>query len=431
MLLRITAVLTALYSSCFIFWLPENPDFFFWRRQLIIYAGFLGLAFMTLTMLLALRPLWLEKRIGGLDKMYRLHKHTGIASAITIGLHWLMVKMGPWAVSWGLVESARRGRGGSGSGFNLRSFALDTGNWSLYLMLFLVAASLIRLVTYKRFAQIHKLGGIIFILAAIHSVLLIPSSGQYMWVGLATWAFSIAGCIFALISLTGNIGKNNRVSGMVNHISRPTSDLVLFQTKLDKAVDYQPGQFAYIDFRDGEKPHPFTLIDYNRQTQTAEFAIKALGDYTTDLVDILQEQQAVFVEGPYGQFLYSDHKQQVWIGAGIGIVPFIAMAESLVREELPLARKIKLYYRVHALQDAVFHSRLVELSEQIPGFEVVLLASDQGGSLDADDIAREVPLNEYQVCFCGPASFGETLEAELIDRGLPKTAFKKEFFEFR
>ena len=383
---------------------------------------------MTLTMLLALRPLWLEKRLGGLDKMYRLHKHTGIASGITIGLHWLIVKAGPWAVSQGLVESARRSRG---SGLCIRSLAVEAGNWSMYMMLFLIAASLIRLVTYKRFTQIHKLGGIIFLFAAFHSVLLMPSGEQYQWVWFAALAFSIAGCVFACISLTGKIGVKNKVSGIVSLVTRPAPDLVLFQVKLEKPINYQPGQFSYIDFMDGEKPHPFTFVDYNRKTGIAEFAIKALGDYTTKLVDTLQNQ-AVAVEGPYGQFLYPNHKQQIWIGAGIGITPFIAMAESLARQELPHAYRIRLYYRVHALQDAVFHSRLIELACQIPGFEVILLASDQGDSLNAEDIARDIPLlNEYQVCFCGPVSFGDALESELVSKGLPKAAFKKEFFEFR
>ena len=53
-------------------------DIWWWRKQLIYVTGLASFVLMSLIMLLAVRPRWLEKPLHGLDKMYRLHKWAGI-----------------------------------------------------------------------------------------------------------------------------------------------------------------------------------------------------------------------------------------------------------------------------------------------------------------------------------------------------------------
>ena len=53
-------------------------------------SDFLSMALMSLAMWLASRPAWLEKPLGGLDRMYRLHKWAGILDAVFAFLHWLI-----------------------------------------------------------------------------------------------------------------------------------------------------------------------------------------------------------------------------------------------------------------------------------------------------------------------------------------------------
>ena len=55
-------------------------------------TGILAIGCMSLAMLLALRPRWLEGWLGGLDKMYRLHKWLGIGALVLSVLHWLVTK---------------------------------------------------------------------------------------------------------------------------------------------------------------------------------------------------------------------------------------------------------------------------------------------------------------------------------------------------
>ena len=64
---------------------PAWGDVWWWRNQLILLTGVAAWALMSLIMVLAVRPAWLEKPLGGLDKSYRLHKWAGIG-AIVLGL---------------------------------------------------------------------------------------------------------------------------------------------------------------------------------------------------------------------------------------------------------------------------------------------------------------------------------------------------------
>ena len=59
-------------------WTHPPAAFNIWilRDQLILLTGLGAYALMALIMLLAVRPRWIESRLGGLDKMYRPVSYT-------------------------------------------------------------------------------------------------------------------------------------------------------------------------------------------------------------------------------------------------------------------------------------------------------------------------------------------------------------------
>ncbi|MGA4817578.1 ferric reductase-like transmembrane domain-containing protein [Pseudomonas aeruginosa] len=65
-------------------------------QAVILLTGVVSFALMTLIMLLAVRPVWLEKPLDGLDRMYRLHKWAGIPAIVLGLLHYLLELAGPW-----------------------------------------------------------------------------------------------------------------------------------------------------------------------------------------------------------------------------------------------------------------------------------------------------------------------------------------------
>ncbi|HNN08319.1 MAG TPA: ferric reductase-like transmembrane domain-containing protein, partial [Azospira sp.] len=60
------------------------------RHEALNLSGFLAIALMSLAMLLATRPAWLEGPLGGMDRIYRTHKWAGILGVSFAAVHWLV-----------------------------------------------------------------------------------------------------------------------------------------------------------------------------------------------------------------------------------------------------------------------------------------------------------------------------------------------------
>ena len=86
------------------------------RKALTLLSGALSLGWMGFCMLLALRPAWLERSLGGLDKLYHVHKWAGITAVLLVVAHWLLILSPRTLASWGWIETVARGRHGPGGG---------------------------------------------------------------------------------------------------------------------------------------------------------------------------------------------------------------------------------------------------------------------------------------------------------------------------
>ena len=155
-----------------IFALPEvlaaNPTFWEWRKALIILTGTLALWWMSAGIALAARPAWLEKHLGGLDKLYRLHKYIGIGSGILVFSHWMMEWLPKKMAKLGWVPS--RPRGPKGMQDMWLSLAKDVGEWAGYILLALVVIALVRRIPYRYFRLVHKAFAPIFLACVFHGL---------------------------------------------------------------------------------------------------------------------------------------------------------------------------------------------------------------------------------------------------------------------
>ena len=93
--------------SCF--WLIADTqwigstDFFVYRRTFIQYSGIISIGVMSVGIILASRPAFIEKTLGGLDKAYRLHKWLGITALIFAVSHWLLKEGTHWLIDLELL----------------------------------------------------------------------------------------------------------------------------------------------------------------------------------------------------------------------------------------------------------------------------------------------------------------------------------------
>lgn len=427
-----------------LWWLAERPSgsslesFFGFRALWMQYSGVLGIGVMSLAMLLAVRPVLLEPELGGLDKMYRLHKWLGITGLVMSLSHWLMAKIPKWLVGWGWLERPVRAPRPELSADSLqqllanqRHLAETIGEWAFYAALVLMALALAKRFPYRSFFKTHRLLAVAYLALVWHSVVLLKFDYWSSGLGLVMLVLMGAGSVAAILVLARRVAVSRQVLGQVTDLARFESlDMLALEIQFTGHwPGHKSGQFAFLTLHPNEGPHPFTITSAWTGDGQIRFIIKALGDYTRTLADRVRVGDPVKVEGPYGCFNFQGASQrQIWVGGGIGITPFIARLQTLA--ETSDGRIIDLFHTT-ATYDATAIEQLRN-EAQAAGVRLHVLWDACDGQLDAQRIARMIPdWCDADIWFCGPAGFGQALKRDLRAMGLPRARFHQELFALR
>lgn len=400
------------------------------RHEALNLSGFLAIALMSLSMLLATRPAWLEAPLGGMDRVYRTHKWAGILGISFAAVHWL-VEMG------GDILKSTIGREGrlpkeKYSGFLevLRDLAKDMGEWAIYALLLMLAITLWKRFPYRPWRFLHRAMPVLYLAVAFHAVLLVPRDYWLQPAGALLAALVAAGVFGAVSSLSGGIGRARAAGGEVLAVEQAAADITTVRCRLDRSWrGHRPGQFAFVTFDAGEGAHPFTIASADHGDGVVAFEIKALGDYTRSLGASLHVGQPVQVEGPYGCFdieRCDPQARQVWIAGGIGVTPFLAWLESL-QADPARAPSAELHYCTRDRERDAFVPRLEVLCSSLPGIRLHVHGARQGDALQAAALGDA---KNAEFWFCGPTGLAEALRAGLTRMGR-RPRFHQEAFEMR
>ena len=412
--------------------LSFSAPFMVMRKALTPLIGALAFGWMGFSMLLALRPAWLERSLGGLDKLFKVHKWAGISAVLLVVAHWLLILSPRTLMAWGWIETVVRNKRPHGSGgASLIPLAKEMGEWSAWIMIIIGIVALLRFIPYGWFRKLHKAFPVAFLIGAFHSVVLLRDSMMSTPFGMLVIAIALGGSFVAVQSLIGLIGRGRRHSGKVSSITVTPSGIVDLQVKLAAGwPGHQAGQFVLLTLDRKEGAHPFSIVSDWTPEASLRFAIKPLGDYTRTLAERAHVGDVVTVEGPYGRFDFGDvAEDQVWIAGGIGIAPFVARLEALAAAGGTRGR-IHFFYSVKDAVDASFPDGLEALCERA-GVELHRNIDTVDGLIDVNDIAHFVS-NARGVWFCGPTRWAKVLKSGLQERcGLLASSFHHELFEFR
>jgi len=73
------------------------------------------------------------------------------------------------------------------------------------------------------------------------------------------------------------------------------------------------------------------------QEDVLHVTVKALGDYTSRLIDIVEPGTLAVIGGPHGRFNHTrGTDRQIWIAGGVGVAPFVSWLRA-IDEQLPQA----------------------------------------------------------------------------------------------
>ena len=423
---------------------PQPFGYFAFRTLYIQLTGIVAIAAMSGALLLALRPKWLEPWLQGLDKMYRLHKWLGLGALAAAVLHWWLAQGTKWMVGWGWLTRPARGPRPAppdpatleGWLYGQRKLAESLGEWAFYAAALLIVLALVKRFPYHLFTKTHRWIAAAYLVLAWHAAVLTRFDYWHQPVGWLLAALLAGGSLAACGSLFGRIGAGRRVAGHIESLQYyPGLDVLESRIALQPGwPGHAAGQFAFVTSDRREGAHPYTIASaWDAADPHIVFITKALGDHTRRLPQRLKPGMPVTVEGPYGCFDFDDAApRQVWVGAGIGITPFIARMKQLASMP-PSARKattIDLFHPTAVAETAALDKLRADAAAA--GVRLHLLVDALDGRLDGARIRAAVPdWAAGSLWFCGPPALGAALRADFLAQGLPPARFHQELFQMR
>lgn len=433
-----------------VLWLVAEPaifrsaTFFGLRGSMVQLTGVVAMGCMSLAMILALRPLWPQAWLGGLDKMYRLHKWLGISALVVSVIHWMWAKWPKWAVGWGWLERPARGPHAEIENpvaawlTSQRGLAEGVGEWAFYAAVVLIALALIQRFPYRLFYKTHRLLAVAYLVLVFHAIVLMKFSYWKSPVGWLTAVLLAGGTWAALAVLARRVGASRQVPGTVTsmHYFADVKALEV-EAEVQGWPGHKAGQFAFATADASEGAHPYTIASgWHEGTRRIAFVVKELGDHTRRLREKLRVGQAVKIEGPYGCFTFDDGRaRQIWIGGGIGITPFIGRMKHMALEQTdrdwPAGQQVDLFHSTTEVDQEALDKLAADAKSANVRLHVLIDARD--GFLTGERLRAAVPeWREASIWFCGPAGFGAALKRDLAAHGYPvEQHFHQELFAMR
>ncbi len=423
-------------SSAVIFYFTPTYNYFitaddFWkyRVSLLYFSGVAAVLLMVVSMILSLRIDKIDNKTGGLDKSYKIHKTIGMLSFIMVLIHWLLKKSKDIILYFNLLEPAPK----SVKNFSeLESFLYHLGNdivsYTVYIFAAIMLIALIRKIPYNIFRFVHKFMPYIFLLIAYHAFT-IQIRGY--WIGSMGSIFLnfilLLGVISAVLNILKPLMKNKKYSALIKNIKYyDSADILEINLEIEKKqFHYKAGQFIFIQFSNLKEPHPFSISSYNSNEITV--SIKQLGDFTSIIKDKIKTGDSVIIQGPYGNFTFDDTSlQQIWIGAGIGVTPFLARLDYLCG--LNSDKHIDFYYTNRGKMPY-----LEKIKEQCRKTNTSFYHIDtlDNKRINLNDIFSKYELQNVSIWFCGSLSLRKDIIKELKKRNYNMKNFHYEEFKIR
>lgn len=344
---RIVWAFTALTTAAWLFGLWVDPPALNGRgvtHEVFYWNGVLAWGFMAMAIVIAARPAWLERVTKTpLDELYRWHRTLGFWALGLSVVHWVTKTLMQPILSLMTLDPVPKIVRGELAGFDLfwsqiRPFAVDSSIWATAIALLLGAMVFVKAIRYSKWLLWHKLFSVLFILLSVHSIRLMDPADAFLPLGWINIAVTLVGLRYSAVLLVRGAGREKTVKAAVTDV-RVDRDVTLLTVRPEKPLSVRPGEFAFLATK-GEEKHPFSVASV-RPDGTLLFAVKALGDYTTNTVPTIAAGDVVSVEGPWGAFtpafLEADGKDgshhEVWVAGGVGIAPFYAWLESAAKRK--------------------------------------------------------------------------------------------------
>ncbi|WP_241645132.1 NO-inducible flavohemoprotein [Rosenbergiella metrosideri] len=205
---------------------------------------------------------------------------------------------------------------------------------------------------------------------------------------------------------------------------------------------YRPGQYISIRVQvpslGFKQPRQYSLStapngQFFRITVKEEALEQAPGYVSSTFHQQLQVGDRVEVSAPMGEFTVKDAtKHNVFISAGIGITPMVALLEGLT--QIPTSQPPAAISFIHVTQDAAHYAlreEVTQLAEQHSHVKTLIHYSQAlsgGGQFTLESVPPSLLTDNADYYLCGPAGFIQMISNELLQRNISPHQITHEVF---
>ncbi|WP_241591780.1 NO-inducible flavohemoprotein [Rosenbergiella epipactidis] len=220
------------------------------------------------------------------------------------------------------------------------------------------------------------------------------------------------------------------------------SSLYLAPTDALALPTYRPGQYISVRVQvpslGYKQPRQYSLStapngQFFRITVKEEALAQAPGYVSSTLHQQMQVGDRVEVSAPMGDFSVKDAtKHNVFISAGIGITPMVALLEGLT--QMPTSQPPAAISFIHVTQDAAHYTlreevtRLAEHHSRVKTLIHYSQALTGGARFTLESVPPSLLTDDADYYLCGPAGFIQTVSDDLLKRGISPHQISHEVF---
>ncbi|TQJ61078.1 putative ferric reductase [Arthrobacter sp. SLBN-83] len=288
---------------------------------------------------------------------------------------------------------------------------------------------------YERWRGFHRLTGLFLAAGFLHGLL---DASAFEAVPALRWSYvAIGGTGLAFYAYRELLARrflphhDYQVAGV-----RPVAaDLVEVALRpLGRPLAFKPGQFAmvYLETADGWQRHPFSISGPTPEGGIS-ITVKALGDHTTKLPDVVQPGMPAVVGGPYGRFdRHRGTAHQVWIAGGVGITPFLSWLRALDAEPRRELEE-EVHFFVTSAGRSPFADEITAVAGKHPRLTVHLVDTAADGRLTPEAVLASVGTEprRLSVFMGGPDAMLRQFRKAFQAAGVRRANIHREYFQWR
>jgi len=284
---------------------------------------------------------------------------------------------------------------------------------------------------YDRWRALHRTTGLFVAAGFIHGVLdgtPFHDAPVLRWSYVAVGAVGVGFYIYRELLARFFLSLHDYEVDAVREIDDDLVEIAL--RPIGRQVEFVSGQFAmvYLEAKDGWHRHPFTISSAPHE-DVLRVTVRALGDYTSRLQELIEPGMPAVIGGPHGRFSHrKGTDRQIWIAGGVGVAPFLSWLRAL---DVHLPYRVDFFYTADG--EAPFADEIRTIADRHESLHAHVIDTSIDGRLTVERVlaVADGDRNGLSVFMCGPQGMLRSFQTQLRRAGVPSRHIHREYFDWR